>query len=194
VRLACFIAAAALLPAAGETPPIPAPANWRQETFNFPLAFAPSIPYEGTEHVRFAPGWGQFAADTGFSYVFLWSLKSKPVTTEDLEDYLEAYFAGLMKGVAPARELKTPNTPTAAALHPMTPVPGWSQAYGVQVRTWNAFSKGEPLLLHGEISQRDCGGDRMQIFFVFSKAKRDHAIWQPLRKAREATQCPAAGS
>lgn len=181
--LACAILLAAL----------PTPEGWRQESFKFPLPFAPAIPYEGTEHVRFAPGWAQFGSDTGFSYVFLWELKAKPVTTEDLEDHLEAYFSGLMKGVAPARNLEAPKTPTAVALHPMTTVAGWTQSYGAQVRTWNAFSKAEPLLLHGEIAQRECPGQGMQILFAFSKAPRDRPIWQSLRRLREATQCPAEG-
>lgn len=173
---------------------IAAPGDWRKETFQFPLPFAPAIAYEGAEHVRFAPSWARFDDEDGFSYVFLWDVKSKPIATEDLEDHLEAYFAGLMKGVAPARKLDVPSIRTAAALHPMTQVPGWSRAHGAEVRTWNAFSKAEPLLLHGEIALRECPAGRMQVFFAFSRAKRDRAIWQGLRKAREATQCPPAGS
>ena len=168
---------------------IPAPDTWRHETFTFPLTFAPSIPYSGTEYVRFSPSWSRFAADDGFSYVFLWDVKAVPVTTEDLEDHLEGYFEGLMRGVAPGRKLERPDIKTSAALHPMTPLPDWSRAYGAQVRTWNAFSRAEPLLLHGEIAQRECAGGRMQVFFAFSRAPRDKPIWHGLREARNATRC-----
>src|SRR5207247_1743827 len=160
-----------------------------KENFTFPLTFAPSIPCAGAEHVRFTPSWTRFASENGFSYVFLWDVKAVPVATEDLEDHLEAYFNGLMKGVGPARGVEAPKTATSAALHPMTAIPGWTQSFGAEVRTWNAFSKGEPLLLHGEVAQRDCGGGRMQIFFAFSKAKRDRPIWESLREARKATTC-----
>jgi hypothetical protein len=192
-------ATAMLLALAIAAPPAPAqltaPEGWRKESFAFPLQFAPAIPYVGTEHVRFAPGWARFAADDGFSYVFLWDVKAAPVATEDLEDYLEAYFEGLMKGVAPARKLARPaEAKTSAALHPMTAIPRWTQANGAQVRTWNAFSKGEPLLLHGEISRRECANGRMQIFFAFSKAPREKPVWESLRRVREATHCEAAGS
>ncbi len=173
---------------------IVAPDDWRRETFPFPLPFAPGIAHEGAEHVRFAPSWARFADEDGFSYVFLWDVKAKPVATEDLEDHLEAYFMGLMKGVAPGRNLEIPPTPTAAALHPMTQVPGWTRAYGAEVRTWNAFSKAEPLVLYGEVAHRECAAGRMQVFFAFSRARRDRAIWHGLRKVREATQCPPAGS
>jgi hypothetical protein len=169
---------------------VPAPDNWRQESFQFPLQFAPAIPYVGTEHVRFSPMWSRFASDEGFSYVFVWNVKSVPVSTEDLEDYLEGYFEGLMKGVAPGRKLEHPDIKTSAALHPMTAIPGWTRANGAQVRTWNAFSKAEPLLLHGEIAQRDCPGGQMQIFFAFSRAERGRPIWESMRSIRKATLCP----
>jgi hypothetical protein len=191
---ACLAFAAALDAAAAQENIIPAPDDWRKESFAFPLAFAPTIPYQGTEHVRFPPTWQRFASENGFSYVFVWNLKSVPVTTEDLEDYLEAYFNGLMKGVAPARGLQPPSAGASAAIHPMTAIPGWTQSFGAELHTWNAFSKGEPLLLHGEIAHRTCGESRMQIFFAFSRAKRDRPVWEALRAARKATPCEAKGS
>ena len=49
-RLAC-LALCWVLPAVAQ---VAAPDDWRKETFSVPLLFAPSIPYEGTEHVRFS--------------------------------------------------------------------------------------------------------------------------------------------
>ena len=66
---------------------------------------------------------------------------------------------------------------------------GWTRAWGAEVRTWNAFAKGERLLLYGEVAHRECGGDRMQVFFAFSMAKRDQPIWDQLRRIRQATEC-----
>jgi hypothetical protein len=172
---------------------VPAPPEWRKETFEFPLRFAPSIPYEGKEHVAFAPGWDKFEADTGFSYVILWNLKTKPFNADDLEDYLETYFDGLMTNVGRARELLPKKVKTSAAAHPLMGVSAWTQAFGAEVRTWNAFSKGEALLLWGEVTQRDCGA-RMQVFLAFSKSPRDHAIWDRLRAVRDATTCDISGS
>lgn len=190
IRAAAAVFAAAVLPAMAQ---IAAPADWRKETFDFPLRFAPSIAFEGKEYVRFAPGWARFDADEGFSYLVLWDVKTKPVTGEDLEDALETYFDGLMTNVGRARDLLDKKIATHAASHPLMGVKGWAQAYGMEVRTWNAFSKGEPILLLGEISQRDCG-ERMQVFLALSHAPRDHAIWEALRKARDATTCASPGS
>ena len=168
---------------------IPVPDGWKQETFQFPLPFAKTIPLEGSEHVRFTPQWTRFSAPDSFSYVFVWDVKAKPVTADDLEDYLEAYFNGLMMGVGVARKVEDSALPASAALHPMTPVAGWSQAFGAEMRTWNAFSRGEKLMLWGEITQRECPAGRMQIFFAFSRAKRDHPVWNNLRAVREKTAC-----
>ena len=190
---AALLVAAAALPAAAEVDPVPTPEAWRRESFTFPLQFAPSIPYEGTEHVRFAPSWTRFGDDTGFSYVFLWDLAAKPVTPEDIEEYLETYFNGLMKNVGLQRKVADKEVKSAAAVHPMAMLEGWGRGYGVEVRTWNAFSKGERLLLYGEVGHRFCG-ERMQIFFAFSQARRDRPIWEGLRAARKATSCGNSGS
>ena len=168
---------------------VPVPDGWRHESFQFPLQFAKSIPYEGIEEVRFTPQWSRFSQTDAFSYAFVWEVKERPVTTEDLEDYLETYFNGLMRGVGAARNLEDAAVPAAAALHPMTAVAGWGDAYGAEIRTWNAFSKGEKLLLLGEITRRACAPGRMQIFFALSRAPREHAVWQRLRALRDATTC-----
>ncbi|MEP7068752.1 MAG: hypothetical protein ABI789_05900 [Usitatibacter sp.] len=192
IAAALFLALAAL-PAAAETDPLPAPESWRKESFTFPLQFAPSIPYQGEEHVRFTPSWARFGEENGFSYVFLWNLKARPVTPEDVEEYLEAYFNGLMSNVGRQRNVADKEVKATVAVHPMALLEGWGQGYGVEVRTWNAFSRGQPLLLRGEIGQRYCG-ERMQIFFAFSQAQRDRPIWDGLRAARKATSCDKSGS
>src|SRR3954469_5685789 len=148
-----------------------APSDWRKESFDFPLRFAPSIPYQGAEHVAFNPKWDRFDDDAGFTSVVLWDGKEVPVEPADIEDHLETYFSGLMSNVARGRKLDAPAKSVVSA-HPMARVAGWQQGFGVQIRTFNAFSRGEPLLLYGEVSQRSCGKGRMQILFALSKSPR----------------------
>jgi hypothetical protein len=172
---------------------ITAPAGWRKESFEFPLAFAPTIGYKGTEHLRFNPQWDQFDTEGGFSYVVLWDVKATPVEPPDIEDNLETYFNGLMANVARGRKLDEPPK-TIVAAHPMAAPAGWQQGFGVEIHTFNSFAKGEPLLLHGEVTQRNCGKDRMQILFALSKSRRDRPIWNGLRGVRTATTCEAPRS
>ena len=166
-----------------------APQGWRQETFSFPLAFAPSIPYEGTEHVRFHPDWAKFDSERGFSYVLLWDLKRREFEAAEFERALNVYFDGLMEQVTRGRKIRDPGTVTQSSLHPMTAPAGWQQAYGGRVWTWNGFGQGEALALHLEIAHRACGADRTQVFFALSRAARTQPVWNELRAVREATTC-----
>lgn len=190
MRWLAWIACAALLPAGAQ---IAAPASWRAQKFDFPLQFAPSIPYEGTEHVRFSPTWTHFADDDGFTYVLLWELKRAPLEPAELERALNVYFDGLMELATKTRKIDDPGTVSQVSLHPMAAPDKWASALGGRVWTWNAFSRGEPLALNLEITQRTCGSDRTQLFFAISKAARNHAAWNELRRIRGQTGCDPAG-
>ena len=189
MRGAAALAVALVLCGPAARAQIAAPEGWRKESFDFPLAFAPSIPYEGKEHVRFAPYWTQFADARGFTYVVLWDIKRRELQPQEMERGLNVYFDGLMEAVTKARKLDDPGTVSAVALHPMAIPEGWSSAYGGRVWTWNGFGKGEPLVLHAEITTRNCGDDRTHVFFAFSKAARTEATWDELRAIRKATGC-----
>jgi hypothetical protein len=186
-----WLACAALLPAAAQ---IEAPAGWRAQSFTFPLEFAPSIPYEGSEHVRFSPTWTHFADRDGFTYVLLWDLKRAPLEPAELERAMDVYFDGLMEHATRARKIADPGTVSQVSLHPMSAPEGWSAALGGRVWTWNAFSKGEALVLNVEIAQRACTAQRTQLFFAISKAARTEAPWDELRRIRARTKCDEAAS
>ncbi len=185
---------AALLAAAVLANPIVAPDTWRKESFTFPLAFAPSIGLEGAEHVRFAPGWGDFASERGFSYVFVWDVKDVPgpaLSVHGLEFALGVYFDGLMETAAASRKLEGRGARTVVNFHPMRAVPGWSEAHAGEIHTWNAFAKAEPMRLNVEVTSRACPAGKAQVFFAISKSPRNAPVWQDLRNARERTPCVA---
>ena len=169
-----------------------APDTWRKETFEFPLAFAPSIPFEGTEHVRFAPYWAEFASDRGFTYAILWDIKRRDLEPAEIERALHVYFDGLMESVTKARKIDDPGTVSSASLHPLKAPEGWDHALGGRLWTWNGFNKGEPLTLHVEIAYRACGAERTHILLAFSKAPRISEPWPQLASIRNATVCPPA--
>ena len=178
--------AALSLPAAAE---LDAPADWRKESFEFPLAYAPSLPYEGSEQVRFSPSWSKFSDPAGFSYVVLWNIKPAPLEPEALERALGVYFDGLMNNVAIARKIDKLVAQTVAVLHPLDAPEGWSEAYAGRVHTWNAFANAEDLVLNVEVAKRRCGDDRVQVFFAIAKASRSASVWEPLRRIRQSSSC-----
>lgn len=185
-KFAVLAALLAGLPAHGQ---INAPSDWRAESFVFPLPFAPAIPYEGQEQVRFAPYWSEFATERGFTYAVLWDIKTQPVTPQIVEGALKMYFDGLMEQVTKVQSLKDPGTVTSLSMHPMATPEGWREGYGGRLFTWNGFSKGEPLTLNMEVAHRPCGGGRTQLFFAYSQAPRSHTAWDALRDIRKATRC-----
>ena len=187
MRIGIFFLCAWLIPAAAQ---VSAPEGWRKETFDFPLAFAPSIPFQGKEHVRFAPEWARFGEERGFSYVILWDIQRRPgFEAAELERALNVYFDGLMEQVTRGRKIVDPGTVTNTALHPLTAPDGWAAGYGGRVYTWNGFAKGEALTLNTEIAHRSCGTDRSQVFLIFSQAPRTNAFWDEMRRIRKDTPC-----
>lgn len=188
-RIPVHTGIAALLFCTAAAAQVAAPDDWRRESFKFPLQFAPSIPYEGDEHVRFAPYWAQFASERGFTYVFLWDIKRRTLQPQEIERGLSVYFDGLMESVTKTRKIDDPGTVTSVALHPVAAVAGWDEIYGGRLFTWNGFSKAEALVLHLEITTRSCPPDRTQVFFALSQAARTHEAWDQLRTIRKATGC-----
>jgi hypothetical protein len=193
VRSSILLCLAALLCAAARAAPIVAPDSWRAESFKFPLIFAPSIPFEGEESVRFSPSWSRFGQSDGFTYVFLWDLKPIPVEAAHLERALAVYFDGLMTNAARGRKLEELPVPAAVVLHPLRAPQGWEDAYAGSIYTWNAFNRGEELKINLEITYRLCAPDHMQVFFGASKAERRDAVWNTLREIRTKTPCTKTG-
>jgi hypothetical protein len=191
LRIAALLLAGAVLAARAQ---VAAPDDWRKETFAFPLVFAPTIPYEGTEYVRFAPYWAEDNAERGFTYVILWDIKRRTFEPAELERGLNVYFDGLMEQVTRARKIEDTGAVSSATLHPLTAPEGWAEALGGRVHTWNAFVKGEPLVLNLEIAHRPCSTDRTQVFFALSRAGRDQPVWKGLRAIRSATTCATVTS
>lgn len=180
---------AALLCAGAFAAKLPSRPGWRGETFRFPLVFAPSIPFDGTQDVRFAPAFGRFDTKDGFSHVILWDIRPEPMEGAQLERALAVYFDGLMENAARGRKLTELPVPAAVSLHPMSAPPGWSDAYAGAVHSWNAFSRGEELRLDVEVSTRRCTPQHLQVFIAMSMAPRRDKAWDALRSMREEVAC-----
>lgn len=178
---------------------LPTPAGWRAETFRFPLVFAPSIPFEGVQNVRFTPGFARFGTRAAFGHVLLWDIRPEPMEGAQLERALAVYFDGLMENAARGRKLDELPVPAAVSLHPMSAPPRWSDAYAGTIHTWNAFSRGEEMKLEVEATTRRCGPQHLQVLVAMSMAPRRDKAWEPLRELRDAVSCeespaPPAGS
>lgn len=173
---------------------LPSRPGWRGETFSFPLVFAPSVPFDGTQDVRFAPGFGRFGTSDGFSHAILWDIRPQPMEGAQLERALAVYFDGLMENAARGRKLDELPVAAAVSLHPMSAPAGWRDAYAGAVHTWNAFSRGEEMKLDVEAATRRCAPDHLQVFIATSMAPRRDKAWDALRSMREEVSCEDAAA
>ncbi len=152
-----------------------APVDWRTETINLPLSFAPSIPIQGIEEVRFAPGWGDSNNNEFFTYAFTWFLDKRiEPNSEDLEKYLVAYFDGLMKVVADYDEVGTSAQIDTAP-------------YGFKgmIETKDGFFTKEGITLFCTIEKLDHGGSWL---FRLSPQDWDHGNWKLLKEQVQVKQ------
>lgn len=164
-----------------------APDNWRKETIEFPLSFAPSINYKGTEYVRFAPGWGKEGAEDYFSYAFLWYLDEKPTLSSNiLESQLEDYFNGLMLGnTTIPSDTSSKIKKTKAFFEKIDNV-----SYAGQVITYDAFTTKKEVTLNIIANYIPCNNlDKHLVIFRISPKEIDHLIWNKLNEIQVSLDC-----
>jgi hypothetical protein len=165
--------------------PSPPSTTWREEKMPFPPQFAPNLPYRGDLIVKFHPQWRQFDAPEGFSYVFHWVIEPADLSSDKLSKVMTDYFDGLMTLVGKSRSIAAQGEFSPAR----TTLTKNSNTWIGNVATWNAFNRGEALVLNIEGIQRQCSNGRTQLSFALSKLPLDAAIWKDLRVVRDTQQC-----
>lgn len=97
------------------------PTGWRTEVIPFPLDFAPSLPYQGLEELRFSPDFGKADRPLFFTYAFVWAIKGdQPPSVEQLSKDMKVYFDGLMIAVAKSNKIPNAVINTKVELQPDT--------------------------------------------------------------------------
>lgn len=176
---------------------IKAPSDWRPETINFPLDFAPQIAYKGVEELRFAPGMFKPATNTYFTYLFVWDLQGKqPIDSEILSQALTSYFKGLCKEVGEARQIKMDLDKVAAevtpgensAINSAINKEKYQKIFRAKVTAFDPFNKGEALKLNIEIVLLNTDKDKTVLFYCVSPKSFDDEIWKQLYEIRDSFQ------
>ncbi len=151
--------------------------DWRSEIIEFPLDFAPSLNYSGTEYVRFAPGWGNKNASDYFSYVFLWNISQNPeLSAKKLEIELEKYFDGLMNND------KFKSKAFFEKINEST--------YVGKVLTFDGFTTQEQVTLNIIVDYSYCNIQNMHhVLFSISPQNPDHQIWKKIKNISIDIEC-----
>jgi hypothetical protein len=161
----------------------PTPDGWKKETIPFPLDFAPSLPYQGQEELRFGPKFFKEDSPTYFTYAFAFVLDhAPPFTTKQFAEDVKTYFNGLASAVT--------KEASAASLHDAS-FTGTSDHFEGTVKTIDAFSKDHhPISLHVVGESKLCGDHRIVLASLSPKdPKIDREIWETLAKVRASFVC-----
>jgi hypothetical protein len=167
------------------------PPKWTTEEFPFPVSFAPQLPYNGVEVLRFAPGWAATASEEHWSYTFLWRLEGQPVfDAAVLQQNLTDYYTGLLK-----QNIRERNIPSNKITLPSVFIQKTETAAG-DTETWNGTVTMTDYLdimyntmkLNCVVHKKDCGSSTALLFEI-SLQPGGHAVRQEMEKMVKGFGC-----
>lgn len=125
-------------------------------------------------------------------YAFVWDLDIATLGRGDPYRTARTYYDGLMYAVTQSRRLVEPGTPARLDLDPAPKVHGWDEAFTGTLASRQTYIDGKPIVLHAEITRRECSTNRAQVFYALSLKPREASSWKALRKARDGISCDPA--
>ena len=148
--------------------------TWNQETFHFPIPFAPEIKFEGFEDARFPEFWAYKDNSDFWSYVFVWSINNPmELTTNTLESNIEMYFNGLM------------NYQNSVALFYKKETSSNVIKYVGKLKTFDALVTKTSMTLNVTAEYFNCDKNlKTYIVFRFSPQKFGTNIWNKLENVK----------
>ena len=154
------------------------PQGWRQERIDFPLGFAPTLPYQGFEDIRFAPGWSDQKAEDFWSYVFVWYVDEDPqLTAATLKNQVKLYFDGLMKTQNARVEISAGSDKSNYQGHAVVK---------------DAFFTQQQMQLNFSVKVADCPAhNKHLVVFRLSPQKPQHVVWESLHEVKVMLECTA---
>lgn len=171
---------------------IEVPDDWRMEKFEFPLDFAPSIPYKGIQEAYFAAGWGDLNSDEFWTYAFIWYLDEDPEILEwKLEEYIISYFDGIMQATAKRknRENSVVITPTLAEFIRTRTYDNDSEYEG-RVLVHDVFTTNDRVTLHVKVRTNYCQkSDKHIVLFMLCPKEAKSEIFETLDNLRMREEC-----
>jgi len=161
--------------------------DWRSEVLEFPLIFAGDLEYEGEEHIRFAPGWGEKDSQDYFSYVFLWVINENPnLNSSELESIMNMYFDGLMNTGAITNFnffKKIPETTSSFRQIDKDTFEG-------SIELYDEFFKKRLIVLNAKIKSEYCPiKEKYLVWYYLSPQEKNHQIWSRLLEVNLNIKC-----
>jgi hypothetical protein len=170
---------------------LPVPADWRVETIPFPIEFAPDLPYQGVENLRFAPGWGNTDSEELWSYCFLWWIGAdSKISRQSLEKDLESYYGGLVSRNIIRRKIDSKLVvPTVAIFKETSAGKGGERSYAGTISMLDYMSL-KPVTLRINVHLIQCVKEgKLGVFFEVSPQPQTHRVWQQFKSVRDGFLC-----
>jgi membrane-associated protease RseP (regulator of RpoE activity) len=159
------------------------PGNWRSERHQFPLPWAPSLPYHGLADLLFIPAFSDESSPDFFSYIGFWWIEGKPrITAEQLQRNLFDYYRGLSEDFAQEGKFTVDLSRVSVSLKTE------GELFRGDVSTYS-FT-GKLIVLHTDATLRTCSGsDHSVVFFSLSPQDRGQPVWKTMRSIGDSFVC-----
>ena len=132
------------------------PAGYKHETIPFPLEFAPSLAHQGSEELRFPPGFMDAKSANHWSYAFVWRLHDAArLDDAALAGELTTYFRGLLSAVDGDKHRFDPAQISVHVEHGV-----------ITAHVFDAFGDGAPVDLSGTAARTDCANGALWRFVL----------------------------
>ena len=157
--------------------------GWDVERFHIPISFAPSIPYQGVEDIRFTPGWAKKTTNEYWSYVFLWYLDGKVVLdARTIENNLKSYYTGLIKVNTDSSKIADKLFPVTSSVKARATEKEDLKTFESSVTMLDYLSK-QPITLNVVIHIKTCTGkDKTFVFHEVSPMPYADEVWKRLHQ------------
>ena len=170
------------------------PEGWYVERFLIPIGFAPEIPYQGVEDIRFAPGWSKVKSDGYWTYAFLWYLNDRPKTNAKIvEKNLNAYYTGLIAGRINSGKIPPDQSVSVkTAFNKVKTDKGDLKTFRGTIYMLDYMDQ-KPITLNCIVHLKTCSGqNKTFIFFELSPKPYSDDIWQSLNQLWTDFRCGKA--
>ncbi len=156
------------------------PEGWSVERFLIPISFAPQIPFQGVEDIRFTPGWSKVESDDYWSYAFLWYLNGQQkITANCVEKNVTIYYTGLVGAMEGESSDKKSITVKTKIKKVKTQKGDLKTFYGSI--SMLDYMTNKPITLYCKVHLKSCKGlNNTFIFFELSPKHYNDNVWHSL--------------
>jgi hypothetical protein len=160
--------------------------GWAQELIELPPAFAPDLP-PGLERLAFAPGMFEQGSQEFWSYAFVLELDVTAPDADQLQDWLEQYYDGLLVAVADERDIG--NDPATVTVRRTG-----TRDFEATLHVIDTFVTFDVLTLQSRIRVTRASAGHCHLLVRVSPQPADHPVWDQLKSAADILQLQAETS